>query len=90
MRHGDTCADRRLEDLPAGSSRCLGIATSRPPQSFVEVPVPRPFRVAPARRMIPGRERQRVALRIVGLVIGRYADVADELAGGRRQIHLGE
>jgi len=26
----------------------------------------------------------------VGLVIGRHADVADELAGGRRQIHLGE
>jgi len=26
----------------------------------------------------------------MGLVIGRDADVADELAGGRRQIHLGE
>jgi len=33
---------------------------------------------------------QGVALRVLGLVIGRDADVADELAGGRRQVHLGE
>jgi transposase-like protein len=33
---------------------------------------------------------QGVALRVVGLVIGRDAEVADELTGGRRQIHLGE
>jgi len=33
---------------------------------------------------------QGVALRVVDLVIGRHADVADELAGGRRKIHLGK
>ena len=33
---------------------------------------------------------QGVALRVVGLVIGRDAAVADELAGRRWQLHLGE
>ena len=57
MRRGDL-HDRSSGRSPGGFVSLPWNCDVAPPQSFVEVsvPVPRPFRVAPARRMIPGRE----------------------------------